>query len=78
MGACAGVLRLNGRLLGWDASATDCRGVELGLAAWDAAGFRVGQNHRGLTAKRRKPLLITHLRPHAPEGGSGLDQPAAM
>ena len=78
MGACAWVLRPNGRLLGRDASATDCGGAAVDLVAWDAAGFRAGQSHRDLTAERGKPLLTKPSRPHAPEGGSGLDQHAAM
>ena len=78
MGTCAGVLKRGERLLGWDASVADSGGASVGLVARDAVGFRTGRNHRGLTAKSGKPLLIKHLRPHAQEDGSGLDQHAAM
>ena len=78
MGACAGELGPGGRLLGWDAWVADSGEAAVGLVAWDAVGFRAGQNRCGLTPKSGKPLLIKHLRPQAPEGGSGLDQHAAM
>lgn len=78
MGACAGVLERGRRLLGRDASATDCGEAAVHLVGWEAVGFRAGQNHSDLTAKRGKPMRVEYLRPHAPEGGSGLDQHAAM
>jgi len=43
-------------LLGWDASVADSGGAALNPTAWNAVGFRAGQNRRRLTVKSGKPF----------------------